>query len=478
MRRLRRPGGLAAGLLVALLLAPAAPGQTGPRPAPSSFAFQTHVFRWLLSQLKFHPLQGFDPVTDPADTVLVVLGDTSCLDRGHLPGGLREFVAAGGACLVATDRKPASPAEAELEDAAGVTVTGRSLVDDEEDEVYRGLSFCPFLDPLPRALPDLFRGPRLDPRVRLRVATNAPSSLRHGSDDWPGSVRPLAFLPANVRDERMRPRRNRWLIGGPLFAAGGEVGRGRVLVLADHSLFINEMMLPEDTGNVEFTSNCLEWLRGERDARRHQVLFVEDGAVRTDLDVPLKEVPGLPPGAERAIVAGVDRALADLQEQNAFNRGLWEWLGPPAVFARRALAFGTLLLALYLLYRAGVRGRYRPELAPLLARAVERHTPAATLLEQRGREAVGSGNLWEAARGVARAWVAALPAADARPPRVEADGGWWRRRSLERRVRRMWKLAHAARPVRVSPRGLRRLLHDADLLRAALADGTLRLKGD
>ena len=37
--------------------------------------------------------------------------------------------------------------------------------------------------------------------------------------------------------------------------------RGRILLVADHSIFINMMMLPTDTDNVEFASNCLEYLR-------------------------------------------------------------------------------------------------------------------------------------------------------------------------------------------------------------------------
>ena len=69
------------------------------------------------------------------------------------------------------------------------------------------------------------------------------------------------------------------------------MGNGRVLVLADHSIFINEMMLPSDNGNVEFTYNCLEWLRGDPKDGRNQVLFVEDGTINSRFEVPLKEVP-------------------------------------------------------------------------------------------------------------------------------------------------------------------------------------------
>ena len=58
----------------------------------------------------------------------------------------------------------------------------------------------------------------------------------------------------------MRPSKRE----APLFAVGGTVGKGRVLVLADHSIFINRMILPRETGNLEFAANCLHWLRGGR----------------------------------------------------------------------------------------------------------------------------------------------------------------------------------------------------------------------
>ena len=97
-----------------------------------------------------------------------------------------------------------------------------------------------------------------------------------------------------------------------------------MLVLADHSIFINRMMLPREINNLEFAANCLHWLRGGASTpleiagaatkgpdvlqqligQRNHVLFWEDSKVHRDFNVPLKKVslpPTLPP--EPAIVA-------------------------------------------------------------------------------------------------------------------------------------------------------------------------------
>jgi hypothetical protein len=268
---------------------------------------------------------------------------------------------------------------------------------------------------------------------------------------------------------------------GPLFAVGGDVGEGRVLVLADHSIFINQMMVPADNNNLEFSDRALRWLQGDR-PRRSRVLFVEEGEIRTDLEVPLKAGPDLPPGAA---VAVVDETLARLEDRDAFNKMLLDWLGgrslaPGDRLLRRALEALTVVLVAYGVYRVGVRGRFRPDvMVPLLSSELARHTPAAPLLEQRYRAAVAAGNLWETAHALAREWFASLsvppPAPGTSPPRLAAKGGWWRRLSLGRRFRRLWRLAHDTTPVRVTPRRLRRLLRDLAQLKNALAEGTVKL---
>ena len=116
----------------------------------------------------------------------------------------------------------------------------------------------------------------------VSLATNRPSYL------WPAPLLPdaqrVAEFPKGCRYDfptgpdylthRQRPLS---------FAISREFDNGgRLLLLADHSIFINEMMLPSDNGNVEFTYNCLEWLRRGPEVR-NQVLFVDEGRIKAAL---------------------------------------------------------------------------------------------------------------------------------------------------------------------------------------------------
>src|SRR5581483_8121704 len=101
---------------------------------------------------------------------------------------------------------------------------------------YRGSPECIIIQPAPLTGLILLRG--LD-----RVATNRPGYLVLGNR--PPGLMPMARFPGD-RDL--------------LFAAGRICGDdGRILVLADHSVFINEMMMQRDNDNVYFAYNCIEW---------------------------------------------------------------------------------------------------------------------------------------------------------------------------------------------------------------------------
>ena len=140
------------------------------------------------------------------------------------------------------------------------------------------MKYCPFLQPVRDANPDLFRNLANGESPLSIVASNAPSYLERDSQLQTPFLTGLASLPSNCLQEGTQSPSNI----SPLFAVGGDVGAGRVLVLADHSIFINEMMLPNDNGNVEFTYNCLEWLRGDAKNGRNQVLFVVDGQIKSN----------------------------------------------------------------------------------------------------------------------------------------------------------------------------------------------------
>jgi hypothetical protein len=472
-------------LLAALLLLPsfARSQEQGKEPDRRKALLEgTHVFRRILYDHGLTALNGFDDemlASAPRRCLLVVLGDLDQLQS--VPGGLEGFLLNGGAVLAASDRAIRSETVREqLGRVAGVTISADTLVCpngfvQEEGGLfrsvcYKGLPYCPWLVPARPAGDFLFQN------LPLQVATNVPSMLRLRRR-VPG-IRLLATLPNQCKLETRGGLED--LFGPPPFAVGGDVGEGRLLVLADHSIFINEMMLPTDNSNVEFTYNCVRWLRGE-EGRRTRVLFVEDGRIQTKLDIPMKSArlpmeEALKMIFERRneLLAEGEAGLARLEENDFFNRKLLDFLDhlgwPPFRLLRPALLLGTLALLVYGVYRLGIRQRFRHDPStPLLASAVGRNLPVAPLLEQRTDALLRGGNLWEPAAVLARRWFARLGAEGGgdEGPTFEARGGWWQRRRLLGRLRRLWRLAQGRQPERVSAPEMWRLQREMDELRAA-----------
>lgn len=489
----RRAGALAAVLCLAaaLVAVPAAPAQVGPAPPPERppFLVGTHAFRRILYDVSrdrksrlpgLTPLRGAGELRDPSRTIIIVLGkpDPLPLLQPQWPGGLRGFVQGGGALLVATDAQTPPV----LASNFSVHVTGDILTLSavNDDTAYRGMRECPYVRPMDTLGRKLFAPAR-------PVASNGPSYLRLGR---PGS-RPdvLAFLPPECTDGK--GNRGPWQ-----FAAGGDLGSGRVLVMADHDVFINEMMLQNDNGNIEFAYRCAEWLRGDPAKPRDQVLYYEDGDVRTDFDIPLKNLqplPLLPPGALVGVLDGLLRdveeegTLRQLEEEDFFNDivhdqmaelPFWKRASAEVKLWTLAAIAASVALGLYAFVRLGAF-RHRPDATlPALDALLTKQAPAGAVIEQRQQALLSDGNLWEAARELARhlfASAGASPDAGPAPPPLEVRGNWWRRWRARQQWRHLWRLARSARPVRVSPRDFARLAARVKALQAALADGTARI---
>ncbi|HZV06335.1 MAG TPA: DUF4350 domain-containing protein [Gemmataceae bacterium] len=547
-------------ILLALVAPCAAQGPKGDRANPHNARFNaqaygrgTDAFRRLLFELHFEAVPSFADLLElpPEQSLFIMLGNPICLRPRNFPDGLRKFVEQGGAVLIATDQKPDAEAEALLSELAGVTVTGQTLVFRQPSGAggpmpcYNGSDCCPILEPIEGLTtasgsmsvlgtlssllgaggrPDLFRRDPQPGSSRLQVATNAPSRLIATEKDvtwWVKSgIHCLARLPSRCENEsgeevdpstpQIRGSFTRLTQGlafndRMLFAVGGTVGKGRVLVLADHSIFINRMMLPREIHNMEFAANCLHWLRGgvstpmeaakaalkkDPDAlqqligQRKYVLFWDDGKVHRDFNVPLKKVslpPKLPP--EPAIVAAIDKTIAKLEDENYFNEELLAGLDDLAGGRQRLLVSVVYLLTLaaflFLVYRFLWRARHRLETAaPLLADAVGQHEPRATLLDQRRRALLRLGNVWEMGHCLARECFesAGVALTGASPPRVTMTQGSWRQRwRIRRRVARLWRLARGTTPVPLSPAALHHQVRELEELKTALANGTIRL---
>lgn len=405
-----------------------------------------HAFRLVLGQAGLEPLDSVRRVAiDPERTIVIVFGETSILD--NISTGLEEFVRAGGAVLVATDRPPISP---KVSRALGVAINsfrGRAF-----DPCYGDSADCPFVCPASNDVAGLFE-------TSSPIATNRPSVIgRHG--EWPV----LAWLRVDASLFTLQ-------VPGLLpFAVGGSLGKGRVLVIADHSIFINGMMLPRslDNGNLQFAFNCVRWLR---DGKRDRVFFVDEGRIETNFDIPLQTLPEIPLSPTQ--MANV--VIAAAEKENLFNRLILDMFGHRNVL-RVALLGVTAALLAYGVFRL-MRAGHPVEPQALLLRSDE-EASAAAVAEQRNNHVISEGNYGEAGRDLARSLLADLgyDPVDAPTPeslQLRAKGNWWQRRALASQARKFWHIAYGPRRGGLSRRNFARLLHDADKLRLAVQRGTL-----
>src|SRR5262249_5950992 len=139
-------------------------------------AERTLAFQQSLRVLKFTTLKSFADLKQ-RDCILVMLGDTRRLTE--VPGGLQQFLAEGGAALIASDKPMTEAAKAQLRQATGVTITGSTwrgppkLPDGRPNlqVCYRGISYCPYMQCTDARFVQ-------HPRPWRGVATNMPSLLQ------------------------------------------------------------------------------------------------------------------------------------------------------------------------------------------------------------------------------------------------------------------------------------------------------------
>jgi hypothetical protein len=443
------------------------------QPAGIRFGEDIHALRFVLQMRGLKPLAGINEAAEKPDrTLIIVLGDVTPLDK--LPG-LRAFVEGGGAVLAASDRRT----DGTLGRAFGVWVVGGFLeIDAESPSAYRQLPECPLVQAvssfqtLGTSSPPIFQG-------LTHVASNRPSYLR--SRDLPV----LAALPGGCRapdqDNDLSARLLRLAGRGPSFAAGGQVGRGRIIVLADHSIFINDMMLQQDNDNFDLAYNGVRWLSegvepGSPDRDRALVVYEGETVADFDANLPTIEDFPVPP------VEVLDRLLGDLQQDSGLDRLILRNIGLAQLLCALALIM-TVALAGYGLVRLGQTDPALEAEASLPSGEASGQSNGS-LMDLRHQAMVRQGNLWEAARQLARQYFAGIdrslidPSADSSPPDVTVEGGRRESRDLRDSVERLWRIAAAPSAGRVSPREYARLVARVRALEAARADGRVRYNGE
>ena len=394
----------------------------------------------------------------------------------------------GGVLLVATDLKTPQV----LTDRFGVAVNGTQLeLPGGGRKTYRGMPECPYVRPLDEeSLP--FGNPQINGVSILggkRLASNLPSYVKQSNN----TLSILADLPDECVDRGTHiPQKY------CPFAAGGDFRDGRVLVIADHDIFINMMMLHSDNGNIDFASRCAEWMEtlpGGKAPSRTQVLFYEYGVVQTKFDIPLKSLPRPPLPPPDTLMALLDQTIVAMEEEGTFAQmeqddvfndtiesamaslPLWKGASGEAKIWTLAIILFSILMGVYGFMRLGSFRHRHDATAPLLANVLEKQAPAGSVLAERQEALLRDGNLWEAARDlVRRLFISSGANLDAGPaaPLVVVRGSWWQRWRTQRRWRALWRQARSVRPRRVSPRRFARLVEQVRTLRPALTDGSVR----
>jgi len=416
----------------------------------------SEFFRNLLHSFPYRcePLQDIADLDrfEPAQTLIIVFGDNHVLDKvQERTGGLTRFHQRGGSMFIATDRND----EGRLRELK-VRVSGLAVIAQKGSHAYQREQFCPLVT-------DFTTGEGEHPLVaglRKGLATNLPSYLEWHRDC---ELEILANFPSDALVlDRWRP-----LVPLPYMmassAAAGE--KGRILIVAGHGVFQNQMMLNHD--NYAFALNSIHWMT-EGGKRKH-VLFVEESKVQASFQVPLTKLP--PPPLPRAEI--LDRLLHGLEQENLFNRLLLESIGARHIW--RAVLLGLTVLVVVLAFRRLLVARHRPEpRLPLVAQKAALALAAPPVQALRREALLKAGNLWETARELARECfeVYGMPGlGSAEPPAFAVEGGWWQRWRLSRLVRRLWDLAYGPDASRISPRQIRRVQEDLAQLGLVLEAG-------
>jgi hypothetical protein len=418
---------------------------------------RTLFFQAVLHELGAHATVQFEDLeTDPQSKVLIVLGPTSGLDGR----ALNRLIERGLSVLIASDQRFSDRLSEEL----GVRVIGGFRTGFRDDCYRQEFQDCPLLHGFQMPGFDPSRHPvaQLLPRDS-QVATNKPSYL-----EWKNRpFNPIATIrtPGGGFELRLGNVKvdfpDQLLVG---VTREYPTTHGRLLVLADHSLFIDMMMQP-DNNNLEFAFGVVRWLT--EDGKRTSVLMYDNGTLVRTFDVLLDRPPSPPFPSLESLLPLVSERLAAVERENVFNRIIQQSVAHPALMRGTALVFTLGLLAFAVFRFLNIRQRFdaRPKA----------HT-VRVAPEPRRRALIDDGNFSEAARELALGTFCDLgrsPAGNSAMPLCDVRGGWRERWSWRRRIGRLWAIANG-KSGSVSEDGLCRLHWELLELRAAATAGVVQ----
>ena len=427
------------------------------------------------------------------DLIVVVIGSAEFSDIADPVDFATRVLGSEGAALIAADttldlgwtefRTTARIVGAQIDCTDAERVLAVREPGSAPDVPPRPLRSCPFVVPLTpdeiRAAPDPNEGIGKVFRGLTRVATNSPGYIV--TDNLSGRFRsPLASLPRNtfqlVPGGMVRLPQNVFFAIG---SDGGDLGGYQFLALADHSVFINQMLLEPGTDNLELADRTIEYLQGSL-GQRKRCLFVENGRVVENFDGLRKAFsnPGGMPipnlGAMQDKLTDLGNAIVDdIQTRNVPNTILDRVLGRTRVWwslVALAAAYGVI----HLLRRwASAR---KPTDVPPPPTVPGAPTGPPGVFDRRQKELLRRDNVYEPVRDTVREFFVAIGIHGEQGPRhpklVIADVVR-KPDSLRKAIRDFWKLAYGP-PQEVSLARWRELEPYFGRLREAHADGKWR----
>ena len=458
-------------LLTALPFLLAIVGPAGAQDARLEYG-GSEFFRFFLHKQGLKPVADYTAAdTKPAETLIVCVGDAEWVNREIGGDRLYQFLKDGGAVLIATDAAAPANRLGTWENRFGVHISG-NLLTAKADECFDGLEGRPFVKPRRRPFPPLFGSPfamfdGVTADGSTAIATDRPSEMRLTPANRFGlTVTQLAGYPVSAKqiDTNLalaRPDDN--------FAVAMRVdgGPGRLLVVADHSVFVNGQMkftaneetgeLSYPTANIHFTNQMIAWLQGPGPPRT-RCLFVDDGMVidqfARQVQRPPGELPPIPPISPdrlaNMLLSLVNAKLAHVQEEARPNAVLDRNPGPN--FLRRGFLIVVTLAFLWLIWtrlRQATRGEDRSRWTPLAS--LGSLLPKGSTDARKRADLIDTGNVYEAARWRIRDRFDRLggqaTAAGDMPPLLMADQSR-QAAGLEPQVRRLWLIGYGPRPSR------------------------------
>jgi hypothetical protein len=338
-----------------------------------------------------------------------------------------------------------------------LAVWGERVSCADEKATHGGWSDCPYVVPVaPADAKDtlqLFKG--LD-----RIATNSSSFITVSG--WGGDCQhELAAFPPGCTYGRFQNR----LRPNMYFAVGGEgpdfdTNNGlpyRFLMMADHSVFINQMLLEPGTQNLELAYRVIDYLQGS-DKRRKRCLFYENGQYVDHFDdLRLAAVKQNQTALPQVNLWGMQEKLTDLgntildrlQTSDVHNKLLFGSGRDPeeqyyalASILRFFLVLGSVYACWFVLRRAW--GARKPNDAPPPPVVAGAPTGPPGVFERRQKELLRRNNVYEPVRDLVREFFETIGVRGdqgPRMPKMVVSDVVRKPDSLRAAVRDLWRLA-------------------------------------